>query len=235
MLTDEQIHWLVPVFKEAGNLRRNFLKLRSDTCYSETNESYFKETEWHEFFFDEDEGLYKITDQERGQYMLEVFGKTKKDIIRHIVNYYREEGAYIYANKQYIIDVHINSIEDCVFPPDMEDGPLKLIRQGKHISLFSKGSKHIVKVSFPDVHKYWRSSCFLGVTHEEEGCYYGVTYTIQGRAMATIDISRFFDSAEFLTLEVEILRADNKIDSQIIERLDIDKEDGTVSDNISII
>ena len=232
MLTDEQIHWLVPVFKEAGNLLQDFLELRSDTCYSKMNESYFKETEWHEFFFDEDEGLYKITDQERGQYVLEVFGKTKKDIIRHIVNNYIEEDAYIYANKQYIIDVHINSIEDCVFPSDMEDGLLKLIRQGKHISLFSKGSKHIVKVSFPDVHKYWRSSCFLGVTHEEEGCYYGVTYTIHGREMATIDISRFFDSAEFLTLRVDILRADNKIDDQIIERLDIDKEDGAVSNII---
>ena len=50
MLTDEQIHWLVPVFKEAGNLLQDFLELRSDTCYSETNESYFKETEWHDFF-----------------------------------------------------------------------------------------------------------------------------------------------------------------------------------------
>ncbi len=235
MLTDEQIQWLVPVFKEAGNLLRNFLELRSDTCYSETNESYFKETEWHEFFFDEDEGLYKIINQERGQFMLKVFGKTKKDIIRHIVNYYIEEGAYIYANKQYIIDAHINSIEDRVLPPDMEDGLLKLIRQGKHISLFSKGSKHIVKVSFLDVHKYWRSSCFLGVIHEEEGCNYGVTFTIQGREMTTIDISRFFDSAEFLTLEVEILRADNKIDDQIIERLDIDKEDDAVSDIITKI
>ena len=269
MLTEEQIKWVAPVLKEAGALLDKMPDFPSNDCYRYREESLNNSLNCnpgdYEFFFDEDIGLYKITDHERGQLFQEVYGRTKKEIIHHIADYYIRGDAYFYANKQYrkfriwniligndlnkilkkrlryfhnIIDKHIESLEDCVFPPAPEEEPLKLLKQGKYISLFSKGNKRIVKVSLPDIHKYWRSSCFLGVLHEEEGYpngVAGVACEIHERENSAIDISRFYEWAEFLTLRVLILRDDNKIDDQDMERLDIDKEDKNAINQRSLI
>ena len=257
MLTEEQIKWVAPVLKEAGALLDKMPDFPSKDCYRYHEECLNNSLNCnpgdYEFFFDEDIGLYKIIDHERGQLLQEVYGRTKKEIIHHIADSYIRGDAYYYVDKQYrkfriwniligndrnkilkkrlryyhnIIDKYIKSLEDCVFPSDLEEEPLKLLKQGKYISLFSKGNKRIVKVSLPDIHKYWRSSCFLGVLHEEEGHHYGVTYEIHERENSSIDISSFSEWAEFLTLRVHILRDDNKIDDQDMECLDIDKEDG---------
>ncbi|MBR1902208.1 MAG: hypothetical protein IJ826_04440 [Bacteroidaceae bacterium] len=261
MITEEQIKWVAPVFKEACAILDKIPDLPSNDYYREErlNNSLNCEAGDYEFFFVEDIGLYKIIDQERGQLLQEVYGRTKREIIQHIVDKYISDDAYMryaaqrfweiypkcplpfipgdvgydqyrtFANERLsrfrgIIAPYINSLEDIAFPANTEEETLKLLKQGKYISLFSKGSKRIVKVTLPDIQKYWRSSCFLGVLHEEEGCHYGVSYEIHERENSAIDISRFSEWAEFLTLRVGILRDNNKIDDQVLERLDIDKK-----------
>ncbi len=262
MLTEEQIKWVASVFKEACAILDKIPDFPSNHCYSEECLDHILNCfpGDYEFFFIEDIGLYKIIDQERGQLLQEVYGRTKKEIIQHIVDKYISDDAYMryaaqrfwdiypkcplpfipgdvgydqyrtFANERLshfrgIIAPYINSLEDIAFPANTEEETLKLLKQGKYISLFSKGSKRIVKVTLPDIQKYWRSSCFLGVLHEEEGYHYGVSYEIHERENSSIDISRFSDRAEFLTLRADILRDDKKIDNYDLERLDIDKED----------
>ena len=261
MITEEQIKWVAPVFKEACAILDKIPDLPSNDYYREEhlNNSLNCKAGDYEFFFIVDIGLYKIIDQERGQLLQEVYGMTKREIIQHIVDKYVGDDACSYAAQKFwkiypksplpcfpgdvgydqfrtfmnerfsyfhgITDPYINSFEDIPFPVNTEEEPMKLLKQGKYISLFSKGSKRIVKVNLPDIHKYSRSSCFLGVLHEEEGYHYGVSYEIHERENSSIDISRFSDRAELLTLRADILRDDKKIDNHDLERLDIDKED----------
>ena len=261
MLTEEQIKWVAPVFKEACAILDKIPDLPSNDYYREERLDHILNCfpGDYEFFFIEDVGLYKIIDQERGQLLQEVYGMTKREIIQHIVDKYVGDDACSYAAQKFwkiypksplpcipgdvgydqfrtflnerfsyfhgITDPYINSFDDIPFPVNTEEEPMKLLKQGKYISLFSKGSKRIVKVNLPDIHKYSRSSCFLGVLHEEEGYHYGVTYEIHERENSSIDISRFSDRAELLTLRADILRDDKKIDNHDLERLDIENED----------
>ena len=88
------------------------------------------------------------------------------------------------------------------------------------MSLLSRGNEHVVKISIPDNQN---GSCFyLSVLHEENGTDYGVSICIRQKKSA-LDVSRFFEKAEFLTLRVDVLRENNKIGCQILERLDIKK------------
>ena len=253
MLTEEQIKWVASVFKEACAILDKIPDFPSNHCYSEEclNNILYDLSGGHEFFFIEDIGLYKLIDQECGQLLQEVYGRTKREIIRHIVNKYIDDDAYlryaaqefwrIYPNSplpfrsgdtyydQYhtlikervnychgFVNPYIESTDDTCIPSDSHGEQLTPLQQGKYMSLFLRGNEHVVKISIPDNQK---ESCFyLDVLHEENGTDYGVNICICQKKSA-LDVSCFFENAEFLTLRVDVLRDNNRIDSQILERL----------------
>ena len=115
MLTDEQIRWLIPVFNKAYSILDKISDLKS-TCHSKgfRFDAFFtRESCESEFFYDEDDGLYKVTYMERDEYSQEVYGKTNKEIIRHIVDRCINEDAYLnYASKKFW-KLHPNSPLPC--------------------------------------------------------------------------------------------------------------------------
>ena len=269
MLTDEQIKWVAPVIKEAGAILDKIPDISAKDYYREEclNNSLNCNPGDYEFFFVEDIGLYKIIDQERGQLLQEVYGKTKREIIRHIVDKYISDDAYmryaapkfwrIYPNsplpfrpgdtyyEQYhtlikervgychgFVNPYIESTDDTFIPSDSHGEQLRALQQGEYMSLFSRGNKHIVMISIPDTQN--ESCYYLGVLHEKDGADYGVSICIRQKKSA-LDVSRFFEKAEFLTLRVDVLRENNKIGCQILERLDIDKEDKNTINQRSLI
>ena len=60
----------------------------------------------------------------------------------------------------------------------------------------------------------------MGVLREENGQHYGVSYYIN-QEKSTVDISRFFEGAEFLSLKAEILGTDRFLVERLLERIDI--------------
>ena len=256
MLTSEQINWLIPVFNEAYSILDDIPDLES-TYYSRESRAvanYFtRESRDYEFFYDEDDGLYKVAHVERNEYSLDVYGNTNREIIRHILDGCINDDAYLsYASKRFwdihpnsplpcrpndeyadqynafanervnhchnIVDPYIESIEECVLPPNPGNEPLILLKKGEHLSLFSRGGKHIVKVSIPEIRKY--HCCHLRILRKEYGQYLGKSIYIN-HEKPTIDISMFFDDAEFLSLEVEFTLGSDEV---LLERLDIDRK-----------
>lgn len=257
MLTEKQIKWVASVFNEACAILDKIPDFPSNDCYREEclNNILYDLSGGHEFFFVEDIGLYKLIDYERGQLSQEVYGRTKKEIVRHIVSKYVDDDAYlryaapkfwrIYPNsplpfrpgdtyyEQYhtlikervgychgFVNPYIESTDDTFIPSDSHGEQLRALQQGEYMSLFSRGNKHIVMISIPDTQN--ESCYYLGVLHEKDGADYGVSICIRQKKSA-LDVSRFFEKAEFLTLRVDVLRENNKIGCQILERLDIKK------------
>lgn len=255
MITEKQIQWVVPVFNEAYSILDKILDL--GPMYEReyrVDEEYFKGKPYDfEFFYDEDDGLYKITNEEHGPFSLNVFGKTKREIIQHIVDEcIKNDASLHYASKKFweihpnsplpcrksdeyadqyykfveermrychdIVEPYIDSMEYLVFPSNPEIETPKPIKQGKYMSLYSKGDKFIVKVSIPNVKDFYH--CYMGVLREENGQHYGVSYYIN-QEKSTIDISRFYEGAEFLSLKAEIIGTDRLLLERLLERIDI--------------
>lgn len=255
MITEKQIQWVVPVFNEAYSILDKILDL--GPMYEReyrVDEEYFKGKPYDfEFFYDEDDGLYKITNEEHGPFSLNVFGKTKREIIQHIVDEcIKNDASLHYASKKFweihpnsplpcrksdeyadqyykfveermrychdIVEPYIDSMEYLVFPSNPDIEMPKPIKQGKYMSLYSKGDKFIVKVSIPNVKDFYH--CYMGVLREENGQHYGVSYYIN-QEKSTIDISRFYEGAEFLSLKAEIIGTDRLLLERLLERIDI--------------
>ena len=254
MLTEEQIQWFVPVFNTAYDILSKIPDFPSNDCYREEclNNILYELSGGHEFFFVEDIGLYKLIDNERSQLSQEVYGRTKREIIRHIVNKYIDDDAYlryaaqefwrIYPNsplpfrsgdtyyEQYhtlikervsychgFVNPYIESTDDTCIPSDSHGEQFRPLQQGKYMSLFSRGTEHVVKISIPDNQN--ESWFYLSVLHEENGTDYGVSICIRQKKSA-LDVSRFIRKAGFLFLESELSLTGEKI---LLERLDIDK------------
>lgn len=107
--------------------------------------------------------------------------------------------------------------EDYISLTDMAHSQM----QEQFLTLVSKDDRIFVKVHFPNVEDF--NDYTLAVQPEESGLF--VFYHIYKRK-STYDITRFFDRTKILSL---------KSGNAIIERLDIDKEDGAVSDIINKI
>lgn len=254
MLTDEQKRWLIPVFNKAYSILDKIPDLKS-TCHSKgfrfdaffTRESYESE-----FFYDEDDGLYKVTYMERDEYSQELYGKTNREIIRHIVDRCINEDAYLnYASQKFwelhpdsplpcrpedkyadqydvfanervfychsIVKPYIESIEMSTFPPNSENEPLTLLKKGVYLSLFLKSCKYIVKVSIPEFRKYCHYRlCIQGVEH---GQICGLSFYLN-QEKSTIDISKFCERTDFLSLEAELTP---RYDRALLECLEINR------------
>lgn len=205
----------------------------------------FQLSEGQEFFFVEDVGLYKLTDGDRGSFFQEVFGRTRKEIIQYLVDKNIDEASFRYASQKFweehphspwpsksdtnaqqyyalleekrcyyhsLVASYINAIKEEDFPSSLHTEPLKLLKQGEYISLFTRGDKYIVKVSAPDTENF--SHLYLCVLHEEDGYCYGVRIYINGDR--TLDITHFYDSAEFLSLNATVY---DRFEILLIERL----------------
>ena len=253
MITYEQIKWTTSVFKEIGTILdmipdfRSYYFLR-DECLSQL-EYHLKNG--NEFFFNEDDGLYKIKDDDRGQFTHEVFGKTKKEIIRHVVDRsILDDASLCYAAKRFweehpntplpcnpdndffdqyhayvnericfchsIVDPYIDLVEDNAYPHAPYSNPLKLIKQGKNILLFTKEDSYIAKVDVLNPQIYVRF--YLGVLHEECGQDYG-SWICLDRERTSLDISFFIGKAKYLSLEAETTVGKDRV---LLERLEID-------------
>ena len=255
MITDKQIRWVVQVFNEAYSILDKIPDLGPmyERGYRVDGILFKGKPYDSEFFYDEDEGLYKITNEGHGQFSLNIFGKTRREIIQHIVDESISNDASLrYASRKFweihpksplpcrpedefsdeyyvfvkerecychkIVAPYIDSLEDLVFPSNPEIETPKLIKQGKYMSLYSKGDKFIVKVSIPNVKDFFH--CYMGFLREEKGQQYGVSYYINQRKSA-IDISRFFERAELLSLKAEVLGTDRLLSERLLESINI--------------
>lgn len=111
MITYEQIKWTTSTFKEIRTILDTIPDFRSyyffrDECLSKL-EYHLKDGT--EFFFDEDYGLYKIRYDEHGQFSHEVFGKTKKEVIRHVVDRSIVDDASLHYAAQKFWKKHPNT------------------------------------------------------------------------------------------------------------------------------
>jgi len=88
MLTEEQIQWLVPVFNTAYSIldRVGDLYPAYKRGYR-VDEDFFKgENCYHDFFYDKEYGLVKVIYLEHNTKHHIFYGKTKREIVRHIVD-----------------------------------------------------------------------------------------------------------------------------------------------------
>lgn len=258
MITDVQIQFLAQIYQEVHDILNGIPDFDPNYNYNKVDSDYIRglENYGEEFFYDEEEGLYELVYLDRGDTCQDFYGKTKKEIIQHIAEKRVNDEAfnsYIYKAKRFelrkgfsfpafntlsskqiqdtgqeridyclnIVKDCLSTIEDAVFPQNPENEPESIIKQGKFLTLVSKDDRILMKVHFPNVEDF--NDYTLAVQPEESGLF--VFYHIYKRK-STYDITRFFDRTKILSL---------KSGNAIIERLDIDKEDGAVSDIINKI
>lgn len=90
----------------------------------------------------------------------------------------------------------LSTIEDAVFPRNPESEPESIIKQGKFLTLVSKGDRILVKVHLPDVEDF--NDCTLTVQPKESALF--VYYHIY-KKKSIYDITRFFDRTKILSLK----------------------------------
>ena len=216
MLTDEQKRWLIPVFNKAYSILDKISDLKT-TCHSKG----FR----FDAFFTPAGTLYEIRFIEDAylNYASQKFWELHPDSPLPC----RPEDKYadqydVFANERVfychsIVKPHIESIEMSTFPPNSENEPLTLLKKGVYLSLFLKSCKYIVKVSIPEFRKYCHYRlCIQGVEH---GQIYGLSFYLN-QEKSTIDISKFCERTDFLSLEAELTP---RYDRALLECLEINR------------
>ena len=123
MINYEQIKWTASAFKEIRTILDIIPDFRSYYFY---RDECLSKLEYHlkngtEFFFNEDDGLYKIRDDDHGQFTHEVFGKTKKEVIRHVVDRSIVDDASLRYAAQKFWKKHPNTPLPCYPDNDFYD------------------------------------------------------------------------------------------------------------------
>lgn len=250
MINEEQIQWLILVYREANTILEKIADFDSKYKCHRTDAKSFMEgiPYYRDFFYDRDNGLYEVQYMERGETHLETYGKTKKEILQHIVNECIFNEAYNnYAPQKYndvcsanhispesdiampnpyfvfakererychnIVDQYIDRIECIGFPPDTGDignKPTKTLKEGRYLSLVSKGAKTLVSVRIPDIHN--TPYCQLKIIKDN----YLVVYFSIDKSRFEYDISQFSNGAYTL-----LLVSNNKI----LESLNVESKE----------
>ena len=233
MITDVQIQFLAQIYQEVHDILNGIPDFDPNYNYNKVDSDYIRglKNYGEEFYYDDEEGLYELVYLDRGDTCQDIYGKTKKEIIRHIAEKRINEEAfnsYIYkANRfelrkgfslpgfntlsseqiqnrgqervDYCLDVvkdYLSTIEDDVFPRNPENEPESIIKQGKFLTLVSRGGKILVKVHLPNVKDF--DDYTLAVQPEESALF--VFYHINKRK-SIFDITRFFDRTKMLSLK----------------------------------
>ena len=233
MITDEQIQFLVQIYQEVHDVLNGIPDFDPNYNYNKVDSDYIRglKNYGEEFYYDDEEGLYELVYLDRGDTCQDIYGKTKKEIIRHIAEKRINEEAfnsYIYkANRfelrkgfslpgfntlssrqiqnrgqeriDYCLNVvkdYVNTIEDAVFPQNPGNEPESIIKQGKLLTLVSRGDRILVKVHLPDVEDF--NDCTLTVQPKESALF--VYYHIY-KKKSIYDITRFFDRTKILSLK----------------------------------
>lgn len=104
MINEEQIQWLILVYREANAILEKITDFDSKyKCHRTDTKSFMEGIPYYrDFFYDRENGLYEVLYLERGDTHLEAYGKTKREIIRHIVKECIFNEAYNnYAPQKY--------------------------------------------------------------------------------------------------------------------------------------
>lgn len=113
MLTDEQIQWLVPVFNTAYSILDRIPDLEPSLMRGHRAEADFFRDRSNscEFYCNKDSGLFSVSYIDHGDMLSEIYGKTNKEIIQHILDEIIILDAHsFYANRK--------TEEACVRKPD---------------------------------------------------------------------------------------------------------------------
>ncbi len=103
MLTDEQIQWLVPVFNMAEDILDKIPDLEPSFMRRHRVEADFFRDRPNscEFYCNKDRGLFSVSYIDHGDMLYEIYGKTNREIIRHILDKKIIRDAHgFYANRK---------------------------------------------------------------------------------------------------------------------------------------
>lgn len=233
MITNEQIQFLVQIYQEVHDVLNGIPDFDPNYNYNKVDSDYIRglKNYGEEFYYDDEEGLYELVYLDRGDTCQDIYGKTKKEIIRHIAEKRVNDEAfnsYIYKGKRYelrngfflpsfntlspeqiqdrgqeridyclnVVKDYVSTIEDAVFPQNSGNEPESIIKQGKLLTLVSRGDRILVKVHLPDVEDF--NDCTLTVQPKESALF--VYYHIY-KKKSIYDITRFFDRTKILSLK----------------------------------
>ena len=104
MITDKQIQWLLPVYQEANAILDRIPDFDSSCRTHGIDANYFKDRMLVrcDFIYDENKGLYEEQYGDHGEIHQDIYGKTKREILRHIVNACIFDEAYHhYAHRKF--------------------------------------------------------------------------------------------------------------------------------------
>lgn len=104
MITDKQIQWLLPVYQEANAILDRIPDFDSTCSTHGIDANYFKDRMLVrcDFIYDENKGLYEEQYGDHGEIHQDIYGKTKIEILRHIVNACIFDEAYHhYAHQKF--------------------------------------------------------------------------------------------------------------------------------------
>jgi len=104
MITEKQIQWLLPVYQEANAILDRIPNFDSTCRTHGIDANYFKDRMLVrcDFIYDENKGLYEEMYGDHGEIHQDIYGKTKRVILRHIVNACIFDEAYDhYAYKKF--------------------------------------------------------------------------------------------------------------------------------------
>lgn len=87
MINKEQIKWLLPVYQQINDILDIIPGFNANfKCPVVSAEHFEGMPNRYEYFYDGEKGLYKILYLERDDTHIEIYGKTKKEIVQRIVN-----------------------------------------------------------------------------------------------------------------------------------------------------
>ena len=104
MITDKQIQWLLPVYQEANAILDRIPDFDSTCSTHGIDANYFKDRMLVrcDFIYDDNKGLYEEQYGDHGEIHQDIYGKTKIEILRHIVNACIFDEAYHhYAHQKF--------------------------------------------------------------------------------------------------------------------------------------
>ena len=104
MITEKQIQWLLPVYQEANAILDRIPNFDSTCRTHGIDANYFKDRMLVrcDFIYDENKGLYEEMYGDHGEIHQDIYGKSKREILRHIVNACIFDEAYDhYAYKKF--------------------------------------------------------------------------------------------------------------------------------------
>lgn len=232
MINKEQIQWLLPVYQQINNILDLIPGFNANfKCPVMSAEHLGGMPNRFDYFYDEEKGLYKILYLERNDKHIEIYGKTKKEIVQRIVNRCIVNEAYeSYAiqkqskissyKNQYIdcaqervdycylfVDKFIDAIEDSVFPPSPTESRIREVSQLKeynYLALRKECHKTFVSALVEYIHYYSHCELYL---YDEDGNLLQ-SFPIN-RIASEFDISTLFDSIKNMSLVADNIVLEN--------------------------